>query len=112
MTTDVDTRLQRSMLQDMVGAAERDVERRRARVSLAELEAQLPARDDPRPFREALTSPGLSVIAEFKRRSPSAGDIDSSIQISDQVRIYQGAGAVALSILTDEEYFGGCLDDL
>jgi indole-3-glycerol phosphate synthase len=112
MTTGVDTRHQMSMLQTMVGAAERDVERRRAQVSLSELEGQLHTRDDSRPFREALTSPGLSVIAEFKRRSPSAGNIDISVEIADQVRLYQRAGAVALSILTDAEHFGGQLDDL
>jgi indole-3-glycerol phosphate synthase len=59
-----------------------------------------------------LTGPGLSVIAEFKRRSPSAGEIAMSTRVADQVAIYQDAGAAALSVLTDDTHFGGRLDDL
>jgi len=55
---------------------------------------------------------GLAVIAEIKRRSPSAGDIKAGASSLDQAKRYQAAGADALSILTDEKYFGGSLDDL
>jgi indole-3-glycerol phosphate synthase len=55
---------------------------------------------------------GVAVIAEIKRRSPSAGDIKAGASALDQARRYQAAGADALSILTDEKYFGGTLDDL
>lgn len=54
----------------------------------------------------------LAVISEIKRRSPSAGDIKAGASSLDQARRYQAAGADALSILTDEKYFGGTLDDL
>ena len=54
----------------------------------------------------------LAVIAEIKRRSPSAGDIKAGASAPDQARRYQAAGADALSVLTDEKYFGGTLDDL
>ncbi len=56
--------------------------------------------------------PELSIIAEFKRRSPSAGDIAADRDISTQVRGYEAGGAAALSILTDETHFGGSLDDI
>ena len=55
---------------------------------------------------------GLAVIAEIKRRSPSAGDIKAGASSLDQAKRYQAAGADALSILTDEKYFGGSLEDL
>jgi len=54
----------------------------------------------------------LAVIAEIKRRSPSAGDIKAGASAVDQAKRYQAAGADALSVLTDEKYFGGTLDDL
>jgi indole-3-glycerol phosphate synthase len=54
----------------------------------------------------------LAVIAEIKRRSPSAGDIKAGASALDQAQRYQLAGADALSVLTDEKYFGGTLDDL
>lgn len=54
----------------------------------------------------------LAIISEIKRRSPSAGDIKAGISALDQARRYQAAGADALSVLTDEKYFGGTLADL
>lgn len=54
----------------------------------------------------------LAVISEIKRRSPSAGDIKAGASSLDQARRYQAADADALSILTDEKYFGGTLADL
>ena len=54
----------------------------------------------------------LAVVSEIKRRSPSAGDIKAGASALDQAKRYQAAGADALSVLTDEKYFGGTLDDL
>jgi len=54
----------------------------------------------------------LAVIAEIKRRSPSAGAIKANASALEQARRYRSAGAAALSILTDQEYFGGQLADL
>ena len=63
------------MIEELVGAARASVERRRAEVPLPDLESRLGERPEQRPFGEALTRPGLSLVAEFKRRSPSAGQI-------------------------------------
>lgn len=64
-------------------------------------------------FRSALVdSKGLSVIAEIKRRSPSAGAIAEAPDAAEQARKYLNAEADALSILTDEKYFGGSMEDL
>ena len=78
---------------------------------LAGLDASLPK---PPPFASALRRPdgALAVIAEIKRRSPSAGTIKEGADAVDQARRYQTAGADALSVLTDEKFFGGRLDDL
>ncbi|MEA2269111.1 MAG: indole-3-glycerol phosphate synthase [Solirubrobacteraceae bacterium] len=101
-----------SVLDRIVDATREDVARRREAVPLAELEGRLAAARDDRPFREALTRPGVSLIAEHKRRSPSAGEIRAGATVSDIVQAYERGGAAALSILTEGPHFGGSLDDL
>lgn len=78
---------------------------------LRALDASLPR---PPSFATALRRADgrLAVIAEIKRRSPSAGAIAAGISAEDQAMKYRAAGASALSVLTDEKYFGGTLDDL
>jgi indole-3-glycerol phosphate synthase/phosphoribosylanthranilate isomerase len=62
-------------------------------------------------LRDALAGPGLSAVAEFKRRSPSAGDLRPDGDAASVARTYQSAGAAAMSVLVDER-FGGSWDDL
>jgi indole-3-glycerol phosphate synthase len=101
-----------SRLDDLVEAALGEVERRRHETPIEELRAQLGTRGGARPFSEALVRPGLSVIAEFKRRSPSAGDLGADADVAETVTAYERGGAAALSVLTDGPNFGGSLDDL
>jgi indole-3-glycerol phosphate synthase len=100
------------MIEQLIGAAREGVEERRGQASQADLESRLPERGRDRPFDEALVRPGLSVIAEFKRRSPSAGEIAASATVAERVAAYERGGAAALSVLTDAPHFGGSLDDL
>lgn len=65
-----------------------------------------------RSFRAALLGPDLHVIAEIKRRSPSAGDLAPGLDPVTQARAYASGGAAAISVLTEPQYFGGSLDDL
>ena len=65
-----------------------------------------------RAFRDALAGPGIGVIAEFKRRSPSAGTLRDAPVLERILTDYEQGGAVAASILTEEANFGGSLDDL
>jgi indole-3-glycerol phosphate synthase len=101
-----------SVLDRIVDATRENVARRREAVPLAELEGRLAAPRDDRPFREALTRPGVSLIAEHKRRSPSAGEIRAGATVAEIVTAYERGGAAALSILTEGPHFGGSLDDI
>jgi indole-3-glycerol phosphate synthase len=101
-----------NVLDRIVEETRDEVERRREIVTLSQLEAALGERPEPRPFQEALTRPGISLIAEHKRRSPSAGVIREGAELEDVVRAYERGGAAALSILTEPFHFDGSLDDL
>jgi indole-3-glycerol phosphate synthase len=104
-----------SELHRILESTRADLERRRREVSRRELEqaaAQRLDRDPVRPFREALEVPGLTLIAEHKRRSPSAGTIRDGLSITHVMQAYERGGAGALSVLTEPTRFGGSLDDL
>jgi indole-3-glycerol phosphate synthase len=63
-------------------------------------------------FRDALTIPGIGVIAEFKRRSPSAGTLREEPDVGAIVSAYERGGASAVSVLTEGPNFEGSLEDL
>ena len=79
-------------------------------VSAAFLEKQLGEPVPPRSLKQALMASPTGIIAEFKRRSPSKGWIHQDADAGKIPAAYQQAGAAALSILTDEAYFGGTLN--
>jgi indole-3-glycerol phosphate synthase len=101
-----------SVLEKIVEDTRDEVSRRRGSVPLARLEAAIAERPEGRPFSEALLRPGISLIAEHKRRSPSAGMIREGTTVDEIVCAYERGGAAALSILTEPFHFGGSLDDL
>jgi indole-3-glycerol phosphate synthase len=70
------------------------------------------AQTPPRDFRGALAANGVSLIAEIKRRSPSKGDLAPSLDPAALAAMYERAGARAVSVLTEPEFFGGSPDDL
>ncbi len=85
----------------------------RERRPLGYLQASVRAAPPPRPFARALErSGGINVIAEYKRRSPSRGPIREDLAPGDVARRYQEAGAAAMSVLTDQAFFGGCIEHL
>ena len=82
------------------------------RTQARELERRAAAAPKPLPFARALAGRDVGVIAEVKRRSPSAGAIREDLDPVAHARAYTRGGAVAISVLTDELHFGGSLDDL
>lgn len=81
-------------------------------VRRAEFERAAAAADPARGFAAALAHPGLAVVAEVKRRSPSRGVLAAGLDAFDQARIYEAAGASAVSVLTEPLSFDGSLEDL
>jgi len=98
-------------LDSLVAATRAELGRRKEEVPLRELERRA-ARSATRGFRSALSGAGIALIAEYKRRSPSAGVIRAGTSVTDVVRTYEAGGASALSILTERAHFDGSLDDL
>ena len=101
-----------NVLDRIVDDTRDEVARRRERVPIARLEQAIASRPEGRPFQEALARPGVSLIAEHKRRSPSAGVIREGATVTEIVQAYERGCAAALSILTEPFHFGGSLDDL
>jgi indole-3-glycerol phosphate synthase len=101
------------ILDDILARTRADlVERKRAR-PLAALESEAARRSPARSLARALRQPGrITCIAEFKRRSPSAGWIAEHADPSAMARAYAAGGASAMSVLTDGPFFGGGLEDL
>jgi indole-3-glycerol phosphate synthase len=101
------------MILDRIVAQTRiTVARARQTVPLARLEQAARAAPRPRDFAGALHSGRIGCIAEFKRRSPSAGWLREGAEPVPIAMRYQSAGAAALSILTDGPFFSGSLADL
>lgn len=100
-----------SSLESIVAAARRRVCEKPSRARLRELE-RAAAAHTPRGFRERLrrvSRNGIAVIAELKKASPSKGLIRADFKPTDLARDLEAAGAAALSVLTDEEFFQGSL---
>jgi indole-3-glycerol phosphate synthase len=95
-------------LEEIVSRTREEVGRRRREVPLERGAGAEPRR----PFAAALKRPGVSLIAEHKRSSPSAGTIRDDLPLEQVVSAYERGGAAALSVLTEGPSFGGSLDDL
>jgi len=103
-----------TVLERILAETREELERRKRVVPLEQLAATAPVRHGAArgAFHAALSAPGIGVIAEFKRRSPSAGELRESPNLPEIVRAYERGGAVAASILTEGPNFAGALEDL
>ena len=94
------------------------LEQRKRDVALQALEARVASAIEGSPsevpgrFHRALARPGIGVIAEFKRRSPSAGPLHEGADVAGIARAYEKGGACAMSVLTEGPNFEGSLEDL
>ena len=99
-------------LQEIMAWKRQEVAARARPVRDKELQRFCPG-DHPHRFEKALRREhGLSIISEIKRKSPSAGAIAENRDSVEQARLYYNSGADAMSVLTDEKYFGGTIKDL
>lgn len=99
-----------AFLERILDARRGEVERLRRAAD--ELDARAAGASPPRDFAGALRADGMSLIAEIKRRSPSKGDLAPGIDPAGLARVYEGAGARAISVLTEPDFFAGSPDDL
>ena len=101
-----------TILDKIVATKHAEIDRAKAARPEVELRAMLADADPPRDFFAALAQPGVQLIAEVKKASPSAGLIREDFDPLVIARTYEAHGAACISVLTDEEYFHGHLDYL
>ncbi|MBX2843729.1 MAG: indole-3-glycerol phosphate synthase TrpC [Flammeovirgaceae bacterium] len=100
------------ILERIIAHKQIETEARKSKVSVKELEASEHFNREVFSLKKSLANSDFGIIAEFKRRSPSKGLINGKAQPSDITQGYISAGASAVSVLTDQEFFGGNMDDL
>lgn len=104
------------ILEKIVKAKREEVAARKVAVPLQDLKAQIRDLPSPRDFHQAVNRQAgggrIRLIGEIKRASPSQGIIRQEVDLEALISAYAGGGAAALSILTDEPFFGGRLEDL
>ena len=101
-----------TVLDSILEGVRADVAAREALVSLPEIKAAAAAAAPPLDVMAALREPGIGVIAEVKRASPSAGSLARIADPAKLARAYEDGGARIISVLTEERRFHGSLDDL
>lgn len=102
-----------NILDRIIAKKKIEVEKRRAVISIYELEQGLFFKNKTLSFKEfLLRDDKTGIIAEFKRQSPSKGIINNNSTVEEVTKAYAKYGASAISVLTDEEFFGGYLNDL
>ena len=99
-------------LAEVLAHKREELAQRQAREPLAALKERAQGAPPPRDFAAALRGPGLGLIAEIKRASPSKGPLYPDLEPVALARSYAAAGAAAISVLTEERYFQGSLADL
>ncbi len=101
-----------TVLDDIIVGVRADLAEREQRTPLADLQQQVAAAPPARDPMPGFAAPGISVIAEVKRASPSRGDLAPIADPAALAREYAAGGAAAISVLTEQRRFGGSLDDL
>ncbi|PIQ90150.1 MAG: indole-3-glycerol phosphate synthase [Candidatus Omnitrophica bacterium CG11_big_fil_rev_8_21_14_0_20_41_12] len=96
------------VLKDIVAKKKERLALAMQQLGLDDLKAKLVGLPAPRPFKEAISKPRqISLIAEIKQASPSKGVIRQNFNLQEIAQAYQDAGVQAISVLTEEDFFGG-----
>ena len=103
---------EKTLLDEIMAARLKRVFKAKMRMPLIMLKQMMHNRPPKRDFAAALTGPGLRVIAEMKRASPSHGVFREDFRAREIAQSYEASGAAALSVLTEEDYFRGSLTDM
>ncbi|MBA7546066.1 Indole-3-glycerol phosphate synthase [subsurface metagenome] len=98
------------ILDEIVAAKKNELERRKQKVPLSFLSSKIPGLPSTRNFEDVLTEPGIALIAEVKKASPSAGIIRQEFNPLKIAKIYEENNVSAISVLTEEKYFLGNLN--
>ena len=102
-----------NILETIIAAKRQEVAERKLAIPTRELEKSSFLQSSPPSMRFSLQEPTTNrIIAEFKRRSPSKGNINLAADVQTTTRSYAAGGASGISVLTDEKFFGGCWHDL
>ena len=102
----------KDILSEIIANKRLEIDLQKQAISIEQLQEGISGSPAPRSMKQALASSASGIIAEFKRRSPSKGWIQKEACPEETVPSYAAAGASALSILTDEKFFGGSLKDI
>ena len=101
-----------SFLEDILNSTRARIDELEERVTEDALEERIAALPVARGLVAALDTPEMAVIAEIKRTSPSAGDLNRNLNAGDMARAYVDGGAAAISVLTEPDHFNGSREDL
>jgi indole-3-glycerol phosphate synthase len=104
--------LAKTVLDDIIALRRRRIREAQERVPLGRLEQAAGERTGRRDFGRAISGEKMRVIAELKRASPSRGVLCGEYRPAEIARGYESAGAAALSVLTEQDFFAGSLEDL
>ena len=100
------------ILDKIVAAKRREVDLKKSLIPISQLEKSTLFKRTPLSLSQLLIESRSGIIAEHKRRSPSKSVINNSLSVEEVVRGYEEAGVCGISVLTDNQFFGGSLDDL
>jgi indole-3-glycerol phosphate synthase len=101
-----------AILDEIIARKRDEVAQLRLTRPIGTVQAEVTLAPPPRDFTAALRAPGVSLIAEVKKASPSRGLLRQDLDAAALAREYEANGAAAISVLTDEHFFRGSLDDL
>ena len=101
-----------NILEKIIAQKRVELRHQKEAVSTEMLEKMVQYKNETKSFKQALLQSSTGIIAEFKRRSPSKDWIFKEAQVDEVIPAYEKSGASAISVLTDEVFFGGSLADL